>query len=127
LERCAATGPAGEPLALDRFHAEHLADDRLDPDLCVLARRGERLVGAAICETWDDVDGTIVQLAVDPTERFLEIGGALLLTAFARMRERGLEIAVVQVGGPGPDAPELYTSVGLRPAWQATTWRKPLG
>lgn len=127
LERSAATGPDGEPLALDRFHAEHLSDERLEPDLCVLARRGERLVGAAICETWDDVDGTIVQLAVDPAERFAEVGSALLLAAFARMRERGLEIAVVQIGGPGPDAPAPYEAVGLRSAWQQTTWRKPLG
>ncbi|HZV74790.1 MAG TPA: GNAT family N-acetyltransferase [Conexibacter sp.] len=126
LERSAASGPDGAPLALDRFHAEHLADERLDAGLCVLARRRERLVGAAICESWNDTDGSVVQLAVDPDERFDAIGRSLLLAAFAHMRERGVETVVVSVGGDGARIPEPYASVGLRPVWQQTTWRKAL-
>jgi mycothiol synthase len=127
LERTAAREPDGDPLALDRFHAEHLADERLDRELCVLARRRERLAGAAICESWNDADGIVVQLVVDPEEDPDAVGRALLLAAFARMRERGVETVVVPVGGGGAVVPELYESVGLRPVWQQTTWRKRLG
>jgi ribosomal protein S18 acetylase RimI-like enzyme len=126
LERCLAVDPDGKPLALDRFHAEHLTEERLDRDLCVLARRREQLAGAAICETWNDADGIVLQLAVDPTERFVEIGRALLLAAFAQMRTRGIETVVVPVGSESSAIPELYESVGLRPVWQQTTWRKLL-
>jgi GNAT superfamily N-acetyltransferase len=127
LERSGARGPDGEPLALDRFHAEHLAVEHLDAGLCVLAWRREQLAGAAICESWNDADGIVAQLAVDVRERVEEIGRALLLEAFARMRERGIETVVVPVGGDGADVPEPYASVGLRPVWQQTTWRKRLG
>ena len=51
LERSRALGPDGEPLALDRFHADHLAVERLDVGLCVLACRRQQTVGAAICES----------------------------------------------------------------------------
>jgi GNAT superfamily N-acetyltransferase len=132
LERSAAIGPDGEPLALDVFHAEHLAEERLDSDLCALARRGDELVGAAICESWNDADGIVVQLAVAPGERAEPLGRALLLAAFALMRARAIETVVVPVGAPaggrgGPELPEPYASVGLRPAWRQTTWRKRLG
>ncbi len=127
LERAGAAGPDGAPLALDRFHAEHLADERLDGGLCVLAHRGDQLAGTAICESWNDTDGIVVQLAVGPGERPEPLMRALLLDAFARMRERGIETVVAQVGGHGPEVPEPYASVGLRPVWQQTTWRKRLG
>jgi len=126
LERSSARTPEGGPLALDRFHAEHLAEDRLDPDLCVLAYRGEQLVGAAIGETWNESDGTIVQLAVDPRERDAGIGRALLLAAFERLRARGLDTAVLHVGGEQAAEPPLFGSVGMRPAWRRTSWRKRL-
>ncbi|MGN6188159.1 MAG: GNAT family N-acetyltransferase, partial [Conexibacter sp.] len=119
-----------EPLALDVFHAEQLADERLDGELCVLACRRDRLVGAAICESWNDADGIVVQLAIDADEQAVPLGRALLLAAFARMRRRGIETVVVPVGAPAdgraPSIPEPYESVGLRPVWQQTTWRKRL-
>jgi GNAT superfamily N-acetyltransferase len=127
LERSEAAGPDGVPLALDRFHDEHLTEERLDAGLCVLASRREQIVGVAICESWNDADGIVVQLAVGRGERFEPVGRALLLEAFAHMRERGIETVVVLVGGTGPDVPEPYASVGLRPVWQQTTWRKRLG
>jgi GNAT superfamily N-acetyltransferase len=126
LERSAARGSDGSPLALDRFHDEHLAEDRLDPGLCVLAYRRDRLVGAAICETWDEVDGTIAQLAVDPRERSRGIGRALLLAAFERLRERGLNAAVLQAGSDEGREPPLYAAAGMRPVWRETSWRKHL-
>lgn len=131
LERSQAHGPDGEPLALDLFHAEHLEGEHLDDDLCVLACRRDELVGAAICESWNDADGLVVQLAVAPGEPEEPLGRALLLAAFAHMRRRGIETVVVPVGTPaggrGPRVPEPYASVGLRPVWQQTTWRKRLG
>jgi mycothiol synthase len=133
LERAQASTPEGEPLALDRFHADHLAEERLDSGLCVLACRRDRLAGVAICESWNDADGIVVQLTVNPGESFEPIARALLLEAFAHMRERGIETVVVPVGaagggaaGDGADLPEPYESVGLRPVWQQTTWRKRL-
>lgn len=130
LERSKARGSDGEPLQLDVLHAEHLAGERLDSELCVLARRRDELVGAAICESWNDADGIVVQLAVDAAENPEPLLRALLLEAFARMRRRGIETVVVTVGvaadGRGPELPEPYASVGLRPVWQQTTWRKRL-
>jgi mycothiol synthase len=130
LERSEAVGPDGAPLALDVFHAERLMDERLDGDLCVLARRRDQLVGAAVCESWNDADGIVVQLAVDPGEHSEPLARGLLLEAFARMRERGVETVVVAVGaaadGRAPEIPEPYAAVGLRPVWQQTTWRKRL-
>jgi mycothiol synthase len=130
LERSDAHGADGEPLALDVFHAEHLEADRLDSDLCVIGCRRDQLVGAAICESWNDAHGLVVQLAIDPGERPEPLGRALLLAAFARMRRRGIETVIVPVGtaagARGPAVPEPYTSVGLRPVWQQTTWHKQL-
>jgi mycothiol synthase len=126
LERSRAVGAGGEPLALDRFHAEHLSEERLDAGLCVLACRREQLAGVAICETWNDTDGIVEQLSVDPAERFEPIARALLLEGFVRMRERGIETVVVPVGAAAGEVPEPYASVGLRPVWQQTTWRKQL-
>lgn len=126
LERSEAVGPDGQPLALDRFHAEQLTEERLDAGLCALACRREQLVGAAICQSWNDADGIVVQLAVAPGESFEQVGRALLLEAFAHMRERGLETVIVPVGAADSEVPEPYASVGLRPAWQQTTWRKRL-
>jgi mycothiol synthase len=127
LDRGMATDPEDRPLALNRFHAEHLAEERIDRDLCVLARRRDELVGAAICESWNDADGIVLQLAVDPTERFGDLARGLLLSAFAQMRARGIETVVVPVGSEDATIPEPYGSVGLRPVWQQTTWRKRLG
>jgi len=131
LERSEALGPDGDRLQLDVFHAEHLAEERLDGELCVLACRRETLVGVAICESWNDADGIVVQLAIAHDERPEPLGRALLLEAFVRMRARGIETVVVPVGAPagrgGPELPEPYESVGLRPVWQQTTWRKRLG
>jgi len=127
LERSHALGADGEPLALDRFHAEQLADDRLDAGLCVLARRHEHIVGAAICTSWNDADGIVEQLAIDADDQPEAIVRPLLLAAFAHMRERGMETVVARVGDAGPQLPEPFESVGLRPVWQQTTWRKRLG
>jgi mycothiol synthase len=130
LERSEARGADGEPLALDRFHIDHLEGDRLDSELCVLACRRDEVVGAVICESWNDTHGSVVQLAIDAGERPEPLARALLLAAFARMRRRGIETVVAAVGAPagnrGPAVPEPYTAVGLRPAWQQTTWRKRL-
>jgi mycothiol synthase len=131
LERADARATDGEQLPLDVFHDEHLAEERLDGDLCVLGFRRDLLVGAAICESWNDADGIVVQLAVGPGERPEPLLRVLLLEAFERMRARGIETVVVPVGsaagGRGPELPEPYASVGLRPVWQQTTWRKQLG
>jgi GNAT superfamily N-acetyltransferase len=131
LDRSDARGTDGEPLQLDVFHDERLALERLDSDLCVLACRRNQLVGTAICESWNDADGIVVQLAVGPGEQVEPLLRALLLEAFARMRARGIETVVVPVGAAagsrGPELPKPYASVGLRPVWQQTTWRKRLG
>jgi len=131
LDRSDARGTDGAPLQLDFFHDEHLALERLDSGLCVLACRRDQLVAAAICESWNDADGIVVQLVVGPGEEPEPLLRALLLESFARMRARGIETVVVPVGAPaGRDAhelPEPYASVGLRPVWQQTTWRKRLG
>lgn len=127
LERSDATDADGQPLALDVFHDEHLSHELLDPALCVLAHRRDKLVGAAISETWDESDGSIVQVVVDPAERGHGIGRALLLASFAQLREHGIGTAVLRVGATEATVPPLYASVGMRPVWRQTSWVKRLG
>jgi GNAT superfamily N-acetyltransferase len=126
LDRSHVTTPDGHPLALDRFHAEHLAPELLDPDLCVVAFRGQRLVGAAIAETWDESDGSIVALIVDHDERGHGVGHALLLAVLGRLRDRGLHTAVLHDGGREAVVPSLYEDVGMRAVWRQTSWLKRL-
>ncbi len=127
LERSDALDADGQRLALDVFHDEHLTHELLDPELCVLAHRRDRLVGAAICETWDESDGSIVQIVVDPAERGQGIGRALLVASFVRLREYGLGTAVLRVGARDATVPPLFASVGMRPVWRQTSWVKRLG
>lgn len=117
--------PAGaRPRSLQKFAEDHLADDRLDPDLWVLAHQRERLVGAAICETWDERSGEITLLAVEPETRNRGVGRALLLSSFELLRERGATSVTIRVHGADERVLELYASVGMRPVWRQTRWRK---
>lgn len=116
--------PAGESRSLEQFADDHLADDRLDPDLWVLAHQREKLVGAAICETWDERSGEVTLLAVDPEARHRGVGRALLLSAFALLRERGAHAVAVHVRGSDERVLGLYESVGMRPVRRQTRWRK---
>jgi mycothiol synthase len=113
--------------SLEQFATEHLADARLDPDLWVLAHQRETLVGAAICETWDERHGEVTLLAVERAARRRGIGTALLLSAFELLRGRGAQSVAMRIRGTDERALALYQSVGMRPVRRQTRWRKRLG
>jgi mycothiol synthase len=123
FDRAVAEVADGSPGSLEPFLPDELADDRLDPDLWVLAHRRDRIVGAAICETWDGHGGEVTRLAVEPDERGRGVGRALLLTSFSLLRERGAQSVALRVHGRDTAVLPLYESVGMRPVWRQTRWQ----
>jgi mycothiol synthase len=128
FERAVAdVAPVGAtPRSLEQFATDHLAEDRLDPDMWVLAHQRERLVGATICETWDERSGEVTLLAVEHELRNRGVGRALLLSAFRLLGEQGAQSVTIRVRGADERVLELYESVGMRPVWRQTRWRKRL-
>lgn len=108
-------------LPMDR---EDFLDDRLrrfpelDPELILLAEHGDEVIGIAVCRAGTEVaaeDGWVRDLGVVPRWRRHGVGMALLRTAFAAFRARGLtgvalEVDDVTLGG----AAALYRRAGMR-------------
>jgi mycothiol synthase len=111
--------PTHLPLDLDDF-----LDDRLrrypdlDPDLILLAEHDGAVVGLAICRAGTEVaaeDGWVRDLGVVPGWRRHGIGMALLRTAFAAFRARGLTGVALEVDDVTLDgAVALYRRAGMR-------------
>jgi mycothiol synthase len=99
-------------------------DDRLrrypdlDPGLILLAERDDEVVGLAVCRAGTEVaaeDGWVRDLGVIPAWRRHGIGMALLRTAFAAFRERGLTGVALEVDDVTLDgAVALYRRAGMR-------------
>ena len=87
---------------------------RAQDELPILARRGERIVGAAIGRTFSDGTGWINQLAVAEDERGHGIGTALMAAYFDRRRAAGATSAGLGVMASNRQALRLYERFGLR-------------
>jgi mycothiol synthase len=111
--------PTHLPLDLDDF-----LDDRLrrypdlDPGLVLLAEHDDEVVGLAICRAGTEVapeDGWVRDLGVVPAWRRNGIGMALLRTAFAAFRARGLTGVALEVDDVTLEgAVALYRRAGMR-------------
>lgn len=92
-----------------------LGHEGFDPDLQVLAWRGDQLVGAAVCRVYGGADGWLSQLAVGRGARGLGLGRALLCEALGRLAAvPGVELVGLSVMARNEAALGLYVSVGLR-------------
>jgi ribosomal protein S18 acetylase RimI-like enzyme len=115
------------PQTLDAWRAAKIAKQGWDPALWLLAEDSDGLVAAALCERWDGSVGYIDSLAVAERARGRGIGRALLLHAFAALRDAGLEVAELSVQGENAGAARLYESAGMRSVWSQERWEKALG
>jgi mycothiol synthase len=111
--------PTHLPLDLDDFLDGRLRRyPDLDPDLVFLAEHEDEVVGLAICRAGTEVaaeDGWVRDLGVVPAWRRHGIGMALLRTAFAAFRERGLTGVALEVDDVTLDgAVALYRRAGMR-------------
>jgi mycothiol synthase len=85
-----------------------------EPDQQVVAWRGDRPVGAAICRTYAGDAGWVMQLGVAPEERGRGLGRALLIEASARLGAvGGVQTVGLSVVARNANALGLYRSVGF--------------
>jgi len=99
-----------------------------DPALLFVADRGGELVGEASCIPERYGGGWVGTLGVIPEARGQGIGKALLQLAFASFWERGeRRVALGMDAENKTGAARLYESVGMRIAFGAIIFEKPLG
>jgi ribosomal protein S18 acetylase RimI-like enzyme len=107
----------------------HLQLPRFEPDLWLLASEGPEACGVVLCHPHPTVPelGWVDILAVRRRHRRRGIGRALLLSAFERMRERGLERAGLGVDAASiTGAHTLYEGVGMRETRRFDIYEKAL-
>ncbi len=114
-----ADHPTSWPMSFPDFLHDRLdTTTRADSGLVLIAEDRDELVGFAICRaaTGPDIeDGRIRDLGVTPAWRRHGVGMALLRTAFAAFRERGLTGAALDVDDVTLDgAAALYRRAGMR-------------
>jgi ribosomal protein S18 acetylase RimI-like enzyme len=112
---------------LDAWQAAKIEKRGWDPALWLLAEDDDGLTGAALCERWEGGVGYVDSLAVAERARGRGLGRALLLHAFAALREAGLEVAELSVQGENAGAARLYEAAGMRSVWSQERWEKALG
>lgn len=118
--------------SFDRWEREHIEGEASDFDagLWFVALSCESVIGAICCRPSSphSEDAAVVQfLGVRSAWRGRGIGRALLVTAFAELRQRG--IAAVELGvdsGNQTGATQLYEKVGMRTLHRAEYWEKIL-
>jgi mycothiol synthase len=111
--------PTHLPLDLEAWLEDRIErDPRFDPGLLLLAEAAGEPVGIAVCRSGTEVttrDGWVRDLGVVPAWRRRGLGMALLRTAFAGFRDRGLTGVALEVDDVTVDgAVELYRRAGMR-------------
>jgi mycothiol synthase len=120
-----AGNPEFEPEGFDAFFDEHLGTPELDPELSLVARRGEAIAGFTICRRSGPSIGYIDLLAVEESERRRGLGTVLLLRAFASFAAAGLHEAQLEVASDNPRALRLYERAGMTPRHGLDVFEKP--
>ncbi len=113
--------------ALPDWRAARIEKPGWEPALWLVLEDDEGVLGAALCERWEDGVGYVETLAVAPRGRGLGHGRTLLLGAFAAFRDAGLTTAELSVHGANPGAARLYESVGMTTDTRIDRWEKDLG
>ena len=108
----------------------HMAEDRLFPDLWLLAWHGDDLAGALLSRPTipqGPTHGYVGSLGVRRAFRGRGIGEALLRESFVRFYRRGCTGAMLHVDSDSlTGANRLYQRVGMRAIPQFATWEKEL-
>jgi mycothiol synthase len=112
---------------LDAWRAAKISKRGWDPALWLLAEDDDGLVAAVLCERWEGGVGYVDSLAVAERARGRGLGRAMLLHAFAALREAGLDVAELSVQGENAGAARLYEQAGMRSVWSQERWEKALG
>jgi mycothiol synthase len=100
--------------------------EAFDPSLCFLVRAGDDVVAAEMCSRRFGM-GFVGSIGVRKAWRRRGLGNALLLHGFGELHRRGERRVGLGVDAENPTgATHLYESVGMRVAWQATTYEKAL-
>lgn len=102
-----------------------IVGERSVRDSVVLARRGDRFVGAALVRTFSDGLGWISQLAVVPDERRRGLGRSLVLESFGRLVSTGATSLGLGVSAANRGALGLYQSLGLNIDREWQIWDAP--
>jgi mycothiol synthase len=102
----------------------------LDPTFWFLALDGDEVVGVACCRAMSTSSpdaANVDELGVRRAWRGRGIARALLLTAFAEARRRGIHAVELGVDSESPTgALRLYEGVGMRPIRSYERWEKPI-
>ena len=116
-----------EPRAFDEWRLHHLGGNLTDTTLWCLAWDGDEVAGYVIGVAGDR--GALVNdLAVRCPWRRRGIGRALLLAAFALLRERGQTVARLYVDAENvTDALGVYEAAGMHVSRRFDVMEKPLG
>jgi mycothiol synthase len=116
------------PEPFDRWAERRLEGPRARPDLWYVARDGDEIAGAIVCDWKRNGDwGWIGAVAVRTRWRRRGLGAALLRTAFGRFYELGERRVALGVDAANPTgAARLYERAGMRVIWRADLYRKDL-
>ena len=107
------------PLPFESWRESRIEHESgFDPELVFLAESDDAIVGIALCREGSEAapeDGLVRDLGVVPDWRRQGVGMALLRTAFAAFRRRGLTGAALEVDDVTLDgAVRLYRRAGMR-------------
>jgi ribosomal protein S18 acetylase RimI-like enzyme len=117
--------PDYQPYSFDAFYREHLRAHDLDPELSLVAERGDQSVGFLLSRRWPGRHaGFIDLLGVHPDHRGRGLATATLRTAFARFAAAGLREAQLGVASGNPSALRLYERQGMSKRFRYDTYER---
>lgn len=114
--------------AIDEWRRLFLSGPSFDPELVVVARRGEprgAVAGVALSRIFNNEIGWVSQLAVGRDHRGLGLGRSLLVESLRRLATRGVDRFGLGVEAENATALGLYRSVGLEIARQWVHCSRP--
>ena len=114
--------PGNVERSFEEWRAQSVKGAQFAPELSTIVEGR----GVAVCNRWEDGTGFVAYLAVDRANRGTGLGRALLVQSLQKMREAGLARAALGVNGRNEQATRLYESVGMRVAFRAERYEKPL-
>ncbi|WP_161796865.1 GNAT family N-acetyltransferase [Devosia soli] len=109
LLQAAYANGGGTVASFDEWWWQLVEDEEFDPELIILAYDGDEPIGLAQC--WNS--SFIKDLVVSPAWRNRGIGSFLLVSAFARLQQRGFAHADLKVETGNIAAQRFYMRHGM--------------